>query len=338
MRRDVIIGLLKTEDKSEILSLYREADNIRREQFGDGILLRGLVEYSSFCENTCMYCGLNKTNKALKRYRMDTGEILDCIRMIYSSGIRTAVLQSGEDNDSDPEWLARIIRKIKTGYDMAITLSVGEKDRDTYRLWRKAGADRYLLKIETTDKSLYSRLHPGMSFENRKRCLTDLKELGYQNGSGLLIGLPGQTIESIADDILFLKDMEFDMIGIGLFIPHSATPLANMPYGTLELTLKTIALTRILMPHIHMPASTSIGSLDLDYRELALKAGANVLMPNFTPDKYKKLYEIYPSKICLPESDRVYALELESFAAAIGRYIDYSRGDSIGVKSPEGMN
>ena len=266
---------------------------------------------------------------------MDDEEIMDCVRLIASSGIKTVVLQSGEEKDRDPEWLAELIKEIKTGYDIAITLSVGEKDRDTYRLWHDAGADRYLLKIETTDESLYKRLHPGMSLENRKRCLRDLKELGYQNGSGLLIGLPGQTIESIADDILYLKDMEFDMIGIGLFIPHGATPLVNMPYGSLELTLKTIAITRIIMPEIHMPASTSIGSLNLDYRELALKAGANVLMPNFTPLKYKKLYEIYPSKTCLPESDQVFAREFESFAAAIGRHIDYSKGDSLRKKIPE---
>ena len=327
--RDEIIRLLETVDKKQAAALYREADNVRRERCGDGILLRGLVEFSNYCGNTCMYCGLNRTNRKLKRYTMDTGEIMDCVRLIASSGIRTIVLQSGEEEGSDPEWLADVIDEIKTGYDMAITLSVGEKPPAVYRLWREAGADRYLMKIETTDKTLYEKLHPGMSLENRKRCLMDLKELGYQNGSGLLIGLPGQTIESIADDILYLKDMEFDMIGIGLFIPHNATPLANMPYGNLELTLKTIAITRILMPAIHMPASTSIGSLNLDYRELALKAGTNVLMPNFTPLKYKKLYEIYPFKICLPENDQVFAREFESFAAAIGRHIDYSRGDSI---------
>ena len=327
--RSEIIRFLETDDKKRTAALYREADNIRREQCGDGILLRGLVEFSSFCGNTCMYCGLNRTNRKLKRYRMDTEEIMDCVRLIASSGFRTIVLQSGEEKDMDPEGLADIIQEIKASYDMAVTLSVGEKDRDTYRLWREAGADRYLLKIETTDKSLYKSLHPGMSLENRKRCLMDLKGLGYQNGSGLLIGLPGQTIDSIADDILYRKEMEFDMIGTGLFIPHSATPLADMPYGSLELTLKTIALTRIIMPDIHMPASTSIGSLNLDYRELALKAGANVLMPSFTPEKYKKLYEIYPSKICLPESNQIYARELETFAAAIGRHIDYSMGDSI---------
>ncbi len=337
MQRSDIIKLLESSDKKETLALYREADIIRREQCGDGILLRGLVEFSNYCGNTCMYCGLNRTNRKLKRYMMDAEEIRNCVRLLASSGIRTVVLQSGEEEDSDPEWLADIIDEIKTKYDIAITLSVGEKSRAIYQLWREAGADRYLLKIETTDKALYERLHPGMSFENRKRCLVDLKELGYQNGSGLLIGLPGQTVESIADDILYLKKMEFDMIGIGLFIPHNATPLAGMPYGNLELTLKTLAITRILMPDIHMPASTSIGSVNLDYRELALKAGGNVLMPNFTPEKHKKLYEIYPSKICLPESGHFYAPELESFAAAIGRHIDYSRGDAIRKRDPGGV-
>ncbi|MGD9159512.1 MAG: [FeFe] hydrogenase H-cluster radical SAM maturase HydE [Desulfobacteraceae bacterium] len=334
--RGDIIRLLETGDEKEIASLYKEADIVRKENCGDGILVRGLVEYANYCNNTCMYCGLNRVNKIIERYRMSAAEIMCCVDLIASSGIKTIVLQSGEEKESGPERLADIIQEIKNKYDMAVTLSSGEKDRDTYRLWREAGADRYLLRIETTDESLYKRLHPGMSFENRKRCLDDLRDLGYQNGSGLLIGLPGQTIESIADDILYLKEMEFDMTGTGLFIPHPATLLADMPPGSLELTLKVLAITRILMPYTHMPAATSFGSLGRDYRELALRAGANVIMPNFTPEKYKKFYEIYPSKICLSEDRMIYAEKLETLAAATGRYIDYSKGDSMKKRYYEG--
>jgi biotin synthase len=239
------------------------------------------------------------------------------------------VLQSGETAGLDPGWFAQTIRDIKKRFDISVTLSVGEKNRDAYKLWKEAGADRYLLKIETTDDKLYERMHPGMSFENRVRCLGDLRELGYQTGSGNIIGLPGQTLESIARDILFFKEHDFDMIGIGPFIPHPGTELGEKHKGTVDLALKTVALTRIVTKNAHLPATTALGSLGKDHRVDGLKAGANVLMPNFTPAPYRKLYEIYPDKRCLDEPVGACAFCVEGMARSIGRCVDYGKGNSI---------
>jgi biotin synthase len=212
---------------------------------------------------------------------------------------------------------------------MAVTLSVGERARQDYKLWSQKGADRYLLKIETTDKVLYESLHPGMSFDNRINCLRDLKDLGYQTGSGIIIGLKGQTFVSIARDILFFKDWDLDMIGIGPFIPHQATELGGELPGSAELTIKTVALTRIVTKNALLPATTALGSLGKDFRVDALKAGANVLMPNFTPLRYRKLYEIYPGKKCIDEPVGACPSCMETLARSIGRRIDYSKGDSF---------
>ena len=220
-----------------------------------------------------------------------------------------------------PEWLAGLIKDIKSRYEIAVTLSVGERPREDYKLWKDAGADRYLLKIETSDKKLYNSLHYGMDFENRLRCLRDLKGLGYETGSGIMVGLPGQTLRSIANDILFFKEWDFDMIGIGPFIPHGKTPLAGKQAGDVNLVLKTLALTRIVTKRANLPATTALGSLGKDFRVEGLKAGANVLMPNFTPAPYKKLYEIYPNKRCISESTGACAPCMGSIAASIGRTI-----------------
>lgn len=324
--KNELIELLSTNKSQE---LYQEADQVRKKYMGNGIFLRGIVEFSSYCDNQCKYCGLNKNNQGLRRYRLTKEEILKSVDLIASSKIKTVVLQSGEEHDLDPEWLADVIRAIKAKHDMSITISAGEKPKDIYKLWKEAGADRYLLKIETTDEKLYQKLHPDMTLQNRMRCSENLKELGYQNGSGLLIGLPGQTIESIAEDILWLNKYDFDMIGIGLFIPHKATELADIPRGNLELTLKTLAVTRIVTKNTHLPATTAIGSLEQDYRIDALKAGANVIMPNFTPQPYKQLYEIYPDKKCITEKQGACAKCMEVLANSIGRYIDYSKGNSL---------
>jgi biotin synthase len=291
------------------------------------------VEFSSFCQNDCFYCGLRKKNRTLNRYRLDHDEILKSIDLITSCNIKTVVLQSGEDNELDAEWLAELVRKIRSSCDIAVTLSVGEYSKADYKLWKEAGADRYLLKIETTDEKLYSGLHPGMSFENRLQCLKDLKDLGYQVGSGIIVGLPDQTAESLARDILFFQDQDLDMIGIGPFIPHERTPLAKSSRGELMLTLKALALTRIVTRNSHLPATTALGSLGDDHRIEALEAGANILMPNFTPAPYRKLYEIYPGKRCVEEPTGSCAACMDVIARSIGRYIDYSRGDSLKVSS-----
>lgn len=313
--------ILSIEDEGQLQKLFDRADAVRKQYAGDAIILRGLVEFSNHCGRHCYYCGLNAANKSLERYRLTDEEILESAAKIASDSIKTIVLQSGEDPALDPQRLAAIIREIKTRHGIAVTLSVGERPREDYALWKKAGADRYLLKIETTDKGLYDSLHSGMSFENRLRCLRDLKELGYETGSGIMVGLPGQTPRSIANDILFFKEWGFDMVGIGPFIPHGKTQLAGTQPGDVNLVLKTLALTRIVMKKVNLPATTALGSIEKDYRADGLKAGANVLMPNYTPAKYKRLYEIYPNKRCISEATGACAPCMGSLAESIGRTI-----------------
>ncbi len=332
-RADIEI-LLSLQDNGQIGKLFRFANAVRKKYVGDDILLRGIVEFSNYCDNTCKYCGLNKNNTKLPRYKLTDRQILKCIEKIADSGIGTVVLQSGENADLDAEWLAGVIREIKVRFDIAVTLSVGERPFEDYALWKKAGADRYLLKIETTNPELYGRLHPQMSLDNRLRCSRDLKMLGYQTGSGNIIGLPGQTIADIANDILFFAKENFDMLGIGPLIPHQATELRDCLSGDVEMVLKTIAVTRIITKDAHIPATTAMGSVNgIDHRIQALTAGANVLMPNFTPQPYRQLYEIYPGKRCVTEmpGDCVGCMGL--IAQAIGRTIDYSRGDSLKKKT-----
>ena len=327
-----IIALLSLEDPAQIERLIEFADDVRKEHVGDGVLLRGIVEFSNHCNNNCAYCGLKKDNESLARYRLTADEILGCIESIYNSGIRTVVLQAGEEDSCDAAWLADVVKAIKQRFDMAITLSVGERSYEDYKLWREAGADRYLLKIETTDKHLYSTLHPEMSFDNRVECLKILKSLGYQTGSGCMVGLAGQTVETLADDILYFAREKFDMLGIGPFIPHQDTPLKDAAAGKLEMVFKMLAVTRIVTKDTHMPATTAVGSIGGgDKRTKALASGANVMMPNYTPQPYKKLYEIYPGKRCIDEPSGACANCMEGLANSIGRHIDYSRGDSLKI-------
>ena len=321
------MNLLEAINK-EGTELFQKANSIRNQVCGNGVFLRGLIEFSNRCGGSCLYCGLNKNNKTIQRYTLSKEEILAAVDKIQECKIKSVVLQSGEDKNLDPDFLADIIVAIKKKYDIAITLSAGEKDRETYSLWKKAGADRYLLKIETTDSEIYSKLHPDMSLENRMNCSEVLKSLGYQNGSGLLIGLPDQTYETIVKDIKYIADNKFDMIGVGLFIPHKDTALSDMPIGNLNTVLKTLAILRILLPTANMPATTAIGSLEEDYRPLALNAGANVLMPNFTPSNYKKLYEIYPNKKCTSEDNSEIISSLDAMVKSVGRHLDFSRGDA----------
>ena len=324
---------LSLQDPAQTAELFAFADDIRRKHVGDGILLRGIVEFSNNCGNTCKYCGLNKNNATLSRYKLTDKQILECTEQIANARIGTVVLQSGEQADLDTYWLAGIIREIKTRFDIAITLSVGERSFDDYAMWKEAGADRYLLKIETTNPLLYQQLHPQMSLDNRLKCSKDLGILGYQNGSGNIIGLPGQTISDIAKDILFFAREQFDMIGIGPFIPHQATELNNCSPGDVNMVLKTIAVTRVTTKDAHLPATTAIGSLNgKDNRPATLMAGANVMMPNFTPQPWRQLYEIYPGKRCSTEAPGTCGPCFDAMAAAAGRKIDRSRGDSLKKK------
>lgn len=290
-----IVELLKNNDRND--ELFALADKTRKENVGDEVHLRGLIEFSNFCKNTCKYCGLRYENNDVERYRILKDEIVETVKNAVKLGYKTVVLQSGEDNYYNGERLCEIIREIKK-YDVALALSIGERTYEDYRAFKEAGADRYLLRIETTDKNLYEKMHPGMNFDNRMNCLHDLKKLGYELGTGCLVGLPGQTIESLADDIIFFKTIDADMVGIGPFIPHPNTPLKDCPTGDFTLALKVMALTRIMCPTINIPATTAMETLNPNGRIIALQSGANVVMPNITNVKYRPKYEIYPGKIC----------------------------------------
>lgn len=294
-----IVDILKNNDKNEWL--FSLADKVRRENVGDEVHLRGLIEFSNICHCFCKYCGLRCENKELDRYRILPDDIVKYAKKAVEMGYKTIVLQSGEDAFYTKEILCDIIKRIKE-FDVALTLSIGERSFEDYKAFRDCGADRYLIRIETTDRALYKKMHPNMSFENRVRCLKDLGKLGYEVGTGCLVGLPEQTIESLADDILFFKEINADMVGIGPFIAHPHTPLKDMPNGDFTLALKVMALTRILLKNINIPATTAMETLNPNGRIIALQSGANVVMPNVTTTEYRAKYEIYPNKICINEN------------------------------------
>ena len=321
--------VLSLNGRGELNELFSFADSVRKNFCGDGIILRGIIEFSNFCSRECAYCGLNKNNRKLERYRMNKDELFKAVEYLASRNIKTVVLQSGEDQGLDALWLRDAILEIKSRFNIAVTLSLGERGMADYTIWREAGADRYLLKIETSDELLYSAMHPQMDFKQRLDCLDLLRKMGYQVGSGNIIGLPGQTLKTIAQDIIFFKRGDFDMIGIGPLIPHQYTQLAGQQKGDVALSLKTIALTRIVTKNAHIPATTALGSLDKDYRPDGLKCGANVLMPNFTPQPFRKLYEIYPQKRCVNEPVGACNLCVDSMAKSLVRFIDYAKGDSL---------
>jgi biotin synthase len=315
-------------DGEEAQKLFSAADRIRKTYMGDAVHLRGLIEFSNYCERNCAYCGLRESHKTLPRYRMDNDEIFAIAAAAVPLSYRTVVLQSGEDSYYSAEMIAGITRRLKEELGLAVTLSLGERSEDEYRLWKEAGADRYLLKHETADAGLYASLHPDMTWENRRKCLWKLRELGYQVGSGCMVGLPGQTLASLADDLLFLKELDVEMAGIGPFIPNPNTPLARAERGTVEMTLKMIAIARLLMPLAHLPATTALGSIDGKGRQKALTAGANVVMPNITPNKYRKMYEIYPNKICLDDNPAHCRNCIGGIIRSLGRTVAEGAGHS----------
>ena len=288
-----ITELLKDQQYNK--ELFEAADRIRQKYVGDKIHLRALIEFSNICRQNCFYCGIRAANKNIERYRLSSEEIILLANNAVKSGYKTVVLQSAEDTYYTADILAGIIQNIKKN-DIAITLSIGERSYEEYKILKEAGADRFLLRIETTDKELYKKLHPNMDFENRIRCLRDLKKLGYETGTGCLVGLPGQTIDSLANDILFFKKLDADMIGLGPLIPHKETPLKDIKADGFWLSLKVLAITRLLMPNINMPATTAMETIQPQGRILALQAGANVVMPNVTDELHKNKYEIYPGK------------------------------------------
>lgn len=323
LTRREIVQLLSCKEPQ---SLFAAADRVRKEFVGDGVYLRGLIEFSSYCKNDCMYCGLRRSNAHAQRYRLSARQIIETAQEAVKLGYKTIVLQSGEDLTFDTDKMCQIIREIKK-LDVALTLSIGEKTRQEYAAYKQAGADRYLLRIETTDKALYEKLDPAMSFENRVRCLHDLKELGYEVGSGSLVGLPGQTLESLADDLLFFKKLPVDMAGIGPFIPHPHTPLGNEKTdGHFELSLKMMALMRLLLPDINIPATTAMETLHPQGRLLALQCGANVVMPNVTQTTYRKQYELYPGKVCTGDNAAHCRGCMQAKIESIGRFVSPGKG------------
>ncbi len=323
MDKQEIIDILSDNSKND--RLFKEADNVRMANVGDEVHLRGLIEFSNICKRQCKYCGLRSPNKDVERYRLSKEEMLQTAKNAVNLGYRTIVLQSGEDDYFDTDKMCEIIQSIKK-LDVALTLSIGEKFYDEYKAFKEAGADRYLLRIETTDKNLYTAMHPNADFENRMNCLYNLKKLGYETGTGCLVGLPNQTIESLADDILFFKELDADMVGIGPFIPHEHTPFKDVAKGDFWLALKVMALTRITLPDINIPATTAMETLNPQGRIIALQSGANVVMPNVTGLEYRAKYEIYPGKICLNENAEQCRGCIEGKIKSIGRTISKDYG------------
>ena len=324
-----IIDLLKEKNKAIIEDLFRQADQVRKEQVGDSVHLRGLIEFSNYCRRDCLYCGLRRSNSNVVRYRMTVPEIFAAVVEAKDLGFQTVVLQSGEDPDYTIGELCALVRRIKSDMGFAVTLSIGEQTYEDYKRLKEAGADRYLLRFETTDPLLYRKLKPDSLYEKRFRCLDWLAELGYQVGSGNMVGLPGQSMESLADDILKFKELELDMVGLGPYISHPDTPLEGSANGTIDRVLRVTALTRIMTKNAHMPATTATGTIDSEGRQKALQCGANVLMPNLTPRKYREHYLIYPDKICITEEPHKCRFCVEGMVTGLGRTVSRDAGHSL---------
>ena len=319
------------EDPEAAELLTQEAVRIRKKHYGDKVYIRGLIEFTNYCRNDCGYCGIRRGNLHARRYRLSKEEILQCCEDGYALGFRTFVLQGGEDGWFTDERMADIIRAIRATYpDCAITLSIGERSYESYRLFREAGADRYLLRHETADEEHYGKLHPqSMSLAVRKMCLYDLKLLGYQAGAGFMVGSPGQTVECLAKDLVFLKELQPHMVGIGPFIPHHETRFAKEPAGSVELTLFLLSVIRILLPKVLLPATTALGTLDQEGRIRGLAAGANVVMPNLSPLKNRKQYDLYDNKISMDEEAAEGRAKLAEQVERAGYHLADDRGDAV---------
>jgi len=327
LTKDEIVFLLSLQEKIDIEKLYTCANEIRKKYCGDEVHLRGIIEFSNYCEQDCLYCGLRKSNKNLQRYRMTKDEIISTAKKITQAGIKTVVLQSGEDHFYSSSLVTDIILTIKEKFEPAITLSIGERGRDEYEEWKKAGADRYLLKHETANEELYSSFHHKEKLKARLAHIRCLKETGYQTGSGNIIGLPGQNIEDIADDILLCKEMECDMCSFSPFIPSQDSPLREVPSANTDLTLKTIAVARIVLKNVHIPSTTALSTLIGNGAEIGLKVGANVIMPNYTPIPYRDNYQIYKDKKTYDPIE--FLNELKVMLDRIGRKVGEGKGHSL---------
>jgi biotin synthase len=342
-----LLGWLREQRSSLLAELYEWGNAVRKQNVGDAVHLRGLIEISSHCARQCMYCGLRQANRALPRYRMTREEILDCAREAERLGYGTVVMQAGEDDQLTADWIAEIVQWIKRETTLAVTLSLGERRHDELKLWRTAGADRYLLRFETSDKNLFRIIHPQRFADgpDRLALLRQIKALGYETGGGVMVGIPGQSYESLAEDILTFRALDLDMIGIGPYIPHEDTPLGSgalrpaiVPSDQVsaneEMVYKMIALTRIVCPTANIPSTTALATINrVDGRKLGLKAGANVVMPNLTPVKYRRLYEIYPEKACIEESATDCNQCLRGQIHSLGRFAGEGQGGRGAVET-----
>lgn len=328
---EFVLLLQQSGDAAVRETLRREALALCRNYYGNQVYIRGLIEFTNYCKNNCYYCGIRRDNPHVRRYRLSTEEILSCCREGYGLGYRTFVLQGGEDPYFTDERMTELIRQIREEYpDCAITLSIGEREKDSYRKFREAGADRYLLRHETADAAHYRSLHPeGMNFSHRIQCLYDLKALGYQVGAGFMVGSPGQKLEHMAKDLLFLQKLQPEMVGIGPFISHHDTRYAKEQAGSVEMTLFLLSVIRILLPKVLLPATTALGTMDPVGREKGLLAGANVIMPNLSPEKNRKDYSLYDNKICTGEEAAQSIASLRKRVESVGCQVVTDRGDAV---------
>lgn len=330
LSHEEIVYLLTHLDDADESALFQYAHQTRLDFYGNRVYLRGLIEFSNVCRRNCLYCGIRASNQSVVRYRMLPDEILQCCEHGYGLGYRTFVLQSGEDPWYTTDMLVRLIRDIKGAFgDVAITLSVGERQFPDYLAFFEAGADRFLMRHETADSVLYAKLHPGTSLQERTASLVALSKIGFQVGAGFMVGLPGQGPEELAKDLTFLKKLHPDMIGIGPFIPHSQTPLHDCEGGTIRQTLMMIALARLFVPDALMPATTALGTLHPQGRERALAVGANVVMPNLTPSRVRPKYQLYENKICVEDDSDQCRSCIEWRIELAGLKVDMGRGDSL---------
>ena len=330
LSKEEFVQLIQNHTPEDAQYLFERARCLRQKYFGNGVFLRGLIEVSSYCHNDCLYCGIRHSNTLAERYRLTDEQIMSCCAQGHALGFRTFVMQGGEDGKFTDDRMVALISAIKQQYPgCAITLSLGERKRESYQRMFDAGADRYLLRHETADAAHYGKLHPEwMSHSKRMQCLQDLKEIGYQVGTGFMVGSPFQTAENLADDMLFIAQFKPQMVGIGPYIPHHATPFADQPAGTVERTLFMLGLLRLMIPSLLLPATTALGTLHPQGRELGLMAGANVIMPNLSPADDRSKYMIYDNKLATGAESAEGLKELNTIIESVGYHVEQSRGDA----------